>query len=122
MICMAPSNTADPQKYSLRGLDIEEGFVENPDPSFASIFYRAVGDPKKQHLIYLEGGPGAESPRPIVSESLLELTENFRLIFVDARGTGRNNPLSLDQLAELETAAQANYLSKFRATNTKLTQ
>ncbi len=68
-------------------------------------------------LLFLQGGPGFGSPRPIGRDSWLDraLTE-FRVLLLDQRGTGRSSPVTRKSLRHLATPAeQARYLSHFRA-------
>ena len=45
-------------------------------------------------LLYLQGGPGFEAPRPTESSSWLKaaLHHGFRVVLLDQRGTGRSSP------------------------------
>lgn len=58
------------------------------------IFAREVSRPDKQNapwLVYLQGGPGCPSPRPeSIGGWLGYLTEHFRVLLLDQRGTGRS--------------------------------
>ena len=68
-------------------------------------------------LLFLQGGPGFGSPRPVGRESWLDRALNdYRVLLLDQRGTGRSSPANRSTLAELGSAkAQAEYLSLFRA-------
>jgi pimeloyl-ACP methyl ester carboxylesterase len=68
-------------------------------------------------LVFLQGGPGFGSPRPIGRESWLDRALNgYRVLLLDQRGTGRSSPANRRSLARLGTArAQADYLALFRA-------
>lgn len=69
-------------------------------------------------LLYLEGGPGFPAPRPtLASPAWLRLAlDDFRVLLMDQRGTGRSTPLTADTLAMLGSAEhQAEYASHFRA-------
>jgi pimeloyl-ACP methyl ester carboxylesterase len=68
-------------------------------------------------LLYLQGGPGFGSPRPVGRESWLDRAlRDFRVLLLDQRGTGRSTPASRQTLAGLgSAAAQADYLAHFRA-------
>jgi pimeloyl-ACP methyl ester carboxylesterase len=68
-------------------------------------------------LVYLQGGPGFGSPRPVGRESWLDRAlRDFRVLLLDQRGTGRSTPASRQTLAGLgSAAAQADYLAHFRA-------
>ena len=68
-------------------------------------------------LVYLQGGPGFGSPRPFGRESWLNRAlEDYRVLLLDQRGTGRSTPASRHTLARLGSSrAQAEYLACFRA-------
>src|ERR1700756_5299230 len=68
-------------------------------------------------LLFLQGGPGGASPRPIGRESWLDRALNdYRVLLLDQRGTGRSTPATRQTLAGLGSArAQADYLANFRA-------
>jgi pimeloyl-ACP methyl ester carboxylesterase len=68
-------------------------------------------------LLFLQGGPGFGSPRPVGREWWLDRALNdYRVLLLDQRGTGRSTPASRRTLTRLGSAsAQAEYLSRFRA-------
>ncbi|MGO8957868.1 MAG: alpha/beta fold hydrolase [Streptosporangiaceae bacterium] len=68
-------------------------------------------------LLFLQGGPGFGSPRPIGRESWLDRAlRDFRVLLLDQRGTARSTPANRQTLARLDNAkAQADYLAHFRA-------
>ena len=68
-------------------------------------------------LVYLQGGPGFGSPRPYGRESWLNRAlEDYRVLLLDQRGTGRSTPASRHTLARLgDSRKQAEYLACFRA-------
>ncbi|WP_238007901.1 alpha/beta fold hydrolase [Dactylosporangium sp. AC04546] len=68
-------------------------------------------------LLFLQGGPGHGSPRPIGRDSWLDraLTD-FRVLLLDQRGTGRSTRITRQRLrARGNPQAQAEYLAHFRA-------
>lgn len=69
-------------------------------------------------FIYHQGGPGFPCAR-ITSQSrsgwLKKALERHRVLLVDQRGTGRSTPVSGRALDGMAPAAQAAYLSRFRA-------
>lgn len=69
------------------------------------------------YLLYLQGGPGFESPRPFYSSGWLDKAcESFKVVLLDQRGTGRSNPISASTLLAVgEPSEQAAYLQYFRA-------
>ncbi len=68
-------------------------------------------------LLYLQGGPGFGSPRPVGRDSWLDRAlQDYRVLLLDQRGTGRSTPASRQTLARfLDAAGQAGYLGHFRA-------
>jgi len=68
-------------------------------------------------LVYLQGGPGFESPRPDSNGGWLSAAvEKFRVILLDQRGTGRSTPVTTASVLSKGTPAQqASYLQHFRA-------
>jgi pimeloyl-ACP methyl ester carboxylesterase len=93
---------------------------EAPDGERITVFAREVADPDgldKPLLVFLQGGPGFEAPRPTRHPSnpgwLDRALEDFRVLMLDQRGTGRSTPVG--NLAGLAAEQQADYLSHFRA-------
>ena len=78
---------------------------------------RRDGDPALPWLVFLQGGPGFGSPRPFGRESWLNRAlDDYRVLLLDQRGTGRSTPASRHTLGRLGSPrAQADYLSHFRA-------
>jgi pimeloyl-ACP methyl ester carboxylesterase len=68
-------------------------------------------------LVFLQGGPGFSSPRPLTNEGWLKRAlQDYRVLLLDQRGTGRSTPLTFQTLARFTTAqAMADYLKCFRA-------
>ena len=68
-------------------------------------------------LLYLQGGPGHEAPRPARHPSspgwLDRALRDFRVIMLDQRGTGRSTPVGA--LPGLAPVAQAEHLKHLRA-------
>ncbi len=91
-----------------------------PEGPSLSVFTRelaAHGGEQRPLLVFLEGGPGSEAPRPSRSGGsppwLERALEDFRVLMIDQRGTGRSTPLGA--CLPGEPAEQAEYLSHFRA-------
>ncbi|XVF73115.1 hypothetical protein PTKIN_Ptkin12aG0175800 [Pterospermum kingtungense] len=87
-----------------------------------SIFARevvAVGKEEQPmpYLLYLQGGPGFECPRPTESSGwILKACEEFRVILMDQRGTGLSTPLTPSSMQQIKSAQNlAAYLKYFRA-------
>lgn len=68
-------------------------------------------------LLFLQGGPGFPSPRPEQSSGWIKrAVEDYRVLLLDQRGTGRSTPLTHQTLTRFSSArAQADYLKHFRA-------
>ncbi len=79
-----------------------------------SVFAREIAHPDgrdRPYLLYLEGGPGVEGPRRKPSW-LDRALEEFRVLMLDGRGTGRSTPVGALPGSPQEQAA---YLRHFRA-------
>jgi len=70
-------------------------------------------------LLFLQGGPGFGAQRPVGRQSWLNRAlEDYRVLLLDQRGTGRSSPANRKTLAGLAPRgpqAQADYLACFRA-------
>jgi pimeloyl-ACP methyl ester carboxylesterase len=93
-----------------------------PDGEQITVFAREVADPDgadRPLLLYLQGGPGIEAPRPSRHPSspgwLDRALEDYRVLMLDQRGTGRSTPVSAAALGGRSPAEQAAYLTNFRA-------
>jgi len=94
-----------------------------PDGERIGVFAREVvaagnaGGRSLPWLVYLQGGPGFAAPRPAGRSSWLDRAlDDYRVLLLDQRGTGRSSPLTARSLARLgPPAAQAEYLARFRA-------
>src|SRR5829696_6753210 len=67
-------------------------------------------------LVFFQGGPGSESPRllKLVAETWwARALEDYRLLLLDQRGTGRSTPVGA--LPGMSPPNQAEYLTHFRA-------
>ncbi len=91
-----------------------------PDGARITVFAREVADPDgrdRPFLVFLAGGPGFESPRPTrnpTSPAFLDRAlRDYRVLFLDQRGTGRSTPVGT--LPGLTPQQQADYLTHFRA-------
>ncbi len=86
-----------------------------------TVFAREVVTPGHEQgdlpwLVFFQGGPGVEAPRPLklVEKTWLERAlEDYRVLLLDQRGTGRSTPVG--DLAGMGAEAQAEYLTHFRA-------
>lgn len=90
-----------------------------PDGDTIDVFAREVADPDgrdRPFLVFLQGGPGHEAPRPTRHPSspgwLERALAEFRVLMLDQRGTGRSTPVDVPPGSPAE---QAEYLAHFRA-------
>ncbi len=93
---------------------------DRPGGESITVFAREVADPggtDRPFLVFLQGGPGFEAPRPTRHPSspgwLERALQDFRVLMLDQRGTGRSTPVGA--LPGLTPAEQADYLKHFRA-------
>ena len=91
-----------------------------PEGAKIELFAREVADPGgtgRPFLVYLQGGPGFEATRPTGrprSPAWLDRAlGDYRVLLLDQRGTGRSTPVG--RLDGMDAAAQAEYLTHFRA-------
>lgn len=122
----------DETKY-LPGLKLREITLKvpldhrEPEGRQIDIFARvATGEngKKKPYLVFFQGGPGSEDPRPSLYPDtnpnwLERALEDYQVVLLDQRGTGRSTPVSAapdrGALAGLDAPAQAEYLTHLRA-------
>jgi pimeloyl-ACP methyl ester carboxylesterase len=91
------------------------------DETKLTVFARELVAPGREAdelpwLVFFQGGPGHEAPRPLapLTATWIERAlEEFRVLLLDQRGTGRSTPVS--ELAGMTPEAQAAYLTHFRA-------
>lgn len=95
----------------------------NPGPML-EVYAREVIAPGKEDadqplLVFFQGGPGSGSPRPVDNSGWIgRALQDFRVLLLDQRGTGRSSPVTAQTLARFANAqAQADYLLHFRADN-----
>ena len=94
---------------------------QRPDGEQIEVFAREVvaagkADADLPWLLFLQGGPGFGAQRPEGRESWLDRALNdYRVLLLDQRGTGRSSPANRRTLARLAPQAQADYLGHFRA-------
>lgn len=131
----APART----DWTLPGLQLSDLVLPVPldhaEPSGARIelFARLVARPGGEDLpllVFLQGGPGSEAPRPLDPATppwLPRALRDHRVLMLDQRGTGRSTPVGPDvplpegaipgarTLREATGEQQARYLTHFRA-------
>lgn len=93
-----------------------------PDGEQIAVYAREVVAPDKEEanlpwLLFLQGGPGFGGPRPMGKTGWLKRAlQDYRVLLLDQRGTGRSTPVTYQTLARLPAPqAQADYLKHFRA-------
>src|SRR3954454_8048987 len=113
------------RSYRVAGLVLTEHELQVPLDHAApggeqiTVFAREVAEPggrDKPFLVYLQGGPGFEAPRPTGSPRgpgwLDRALKDYRVLMLDQHGTGRSTPLGA---LPGTPAEQAEYLAHFRA-------
>lgn len=95
----------------------------NPAAGTIEVFARVVageGGQDKPYLVFLQGGPGSEAPRPSLDTPpwLPRALREYQVVMLDQRGTGRSTPISsptVAPLAGLDATQQAEWISHLRA-------
>ena len=69
-------------------------------------------------LVFFQGGPGSGSPRPLTHSGWIKrMTQEYRVLLLDQRGTGLSTPVTAQSLSRLSAKEQAEYLRHFRTDN-----
>lgn len=115
-------------EYTIPGMHITDHTVTVPldwaspdDGGTIQVFAREVVDPAKKAdslpiLVFLQGGPGGKSPRPMPGEGwLADVVKTHRVLLVDQRGTGRSSRVQGSAIAAMPTADAVAHLLYFRA-------
>ena len=96
---------------------------ENEDGKEISIFAREIErketvNKNLSYLVFFQGGPGYESPRPITDSGWIKkASEEYKVLLLDQRGTGLSNPVCGDLFKAMNDGDLAHYLTFFRADN-----
>lgn len=96
-------------------------WATSDDGRTIDVFAREVVDPTRRGeelpiLVFLQGGPGGKSPRPMPGEGwVAEALKTHRVLLVDQRGTGRSSRVEGSAIAAMETAGAVKHLLCFRA-------
>ena len=90
----------------------------SPDGRTITIFTREVvglGGEDRPYLVFLQGGPGHEAGRPATPPEgwVKRALDDYRLLLLDQRGTGRSTPIG--DIPGETPEAQAEYMTLFRA-------
>lgn len=92
-----------------------------PNGENISVFAREmVATDKEKHdlpwLVFFQGGPGFEAPRPEDKSGWLKRAlQEYRVLLLDQRGTGRSTRINYQTLVRFATPRQqADYLKNFR--------
>ncbi|WP_432502306.1 alpha/beta fold hydrolase [Kineococcus arenarius] len=122
----APATGLATESHRVDGHDVHEHVLTVPldrtgrAPGAVEVFAREYvrdGRERAPRLVFFQGGPGNPAPRPdVVGGWLDRALEEFRVVLLDQRGTGRSTPLDAQSLGEVgDAAAQAEHLVHFRA-------
>ncbi|UNT00430.1 alpha/beta hydrolase [Streptomyces tubbatahanensis] len=102
-------------------LDVPLDHTDPGGPTLA-LFAREVTAAGREHddlprLLWLQGGPGGRAERPNAAGAWLRRAlQDYRVVLMDQRGTGRSTPADRRTLAAFPDAeATAAYLAHFRA-------
>lgn len=96
---------------------------QNPGQTLRVYAREAVAPGKENadlpYLVFFQGGPGSGAPRPVSPTGWLgRALQDYRVLLLDQRGTGRSTPVTAQTLAGFPSArTQADYLMHFRADN-----
>lgn len=119
------------RKYKLGSLSYHEVHITQPvrpggasgpianELTVASRIVTPPGGHELPYLLFLQGGPGMEAPRPFrdpAQPSWLSVAlERYQVVFLDQRGTGESSPIDSRILGQGSAAEIAEYLTHFRA-------
>jgi pimeloyl-ACP methyl ester carboxylesterase len=115
---------AEPVTYRVPGATLIERehtvplHHDEPDGDTIAVFTREIAIPggeDRPYLVFLQGGPGHEAARPSAPPEGWQkrALQDYRLLMLDQRGTGRSTPVG--DIPGDTPEAQAEYLASFRA-------
>lgn len=85
------------------------------------IFAREISkknDNNLPYLLYLQGGPGYESPRPSTKIDWIDYASNhYNILLLDQRGTGKSTQINTNFLAKIEQEDAIKRVALHRADN-----
>ena len=85
------------------------------------VFAREISRNKNNelpYLLYLQGGPGYESPRPITNLEWIDYASKFyNILLLDQRGTGKSTQLNINNFSQYEQKEAVRKISLYRADN-----
>lgn len=93
----------------------------NPQGATIEVFAREAAAVDKAGedlpwLVFLQGGPGGESPRPLRADGWLgHVAKTHRVLLLDQRGCGRSTPVTARSTQGMTGVEIAAYLRHFRA-------
>jgi pimeloyl-ACP methyl ester carboxylesterase len=97
-------------------LPLDHSLPSGPQISVFAREVAATDGRERPFLVYLQGGPGSEAPRPTTPKTpswLPRALEEYRVLLLDQRGTGQSTPVGT--LPGLTAQAQCEYLVHHRA-------
>lgn len=119
-----PGSIAASPRSALPGTADRSRLPDNLAMSSIDLFYRVVCDPARKDddmplLLFLQGGPGNRSPRPLSAADdgwIAQAARHFRIVLPDQRGTGRSSRVDGALISRFdETTHAAAYLKRFLA-------
>ncbi len=124
--CGSMSHTISTQhlgELTLSNITFTQPLSADPaDERTIDVFARVVtapGGEDKPYLLFLQGGPGVEAPRPCAQPAepswLPTALERYQVVMLDQRGTGQSSPVDERILAGNSAAEVAEYLTHLRA-------
>src|SRR5436190_10252535 len=103
-------------------LDYDVATTELPTRKLEIFVREAVAAGKEKLdlpcLVFFQGGPGSGAPRPLTHSGWIKrMTQEYRVLLLDQRGTGLSTPITAQSLSRLSPKEQADYLRHFRTDN-----